>query len=433
MHALLATVLGQLVTLAVGDRFEGHYVLSSQEHYFEGSNVTTPGGTLRFDWKRASVAVGYLPTLTLVPIVETPRELLVYHRGGVTGSYRWRRTTLSLSETMGYGERDFRLEAVMAGQPPPVALQGQNQQTQAPAKPGGTTPGTGGTTPGTGGTTPGTSGTGTPTSPTRPAAQGTTPFADLRITGALEHLLSKTTSFRLSGGYAVSGGMGHEAQRTYPLARGPDGTLSVRYGVDTRNIFQTALSAQLLYSETGSNSFLATLTEDYTHQFSQKTSTTAGAGVSFGRAEPIYGLPLYSVYPTGRVAATYADRVAKGKLNLSLGVSTSPTLDLTSGAVDPRVGGYLTASWIRDRVDLTASSSSSLSIDRGSVHAFDSIYAALTARYYLGTGISLDGGVRSTWQKYGAETVIFPTLVFFVGLSWGVVAPIGRPPKWAGK
>jgi hypothetical protein len=422
MHALLAPVLAQLVTLALGDRIEAHYVADRTSRYFEAMNTMVPGAALSLDWKRATVGVGYLPTLTFVPLIHTPREVYLYHRGLVTGQYRFRHTTIGISQLAGFGERNFQLEA-LAPQQAPVAVQGTqgNQTGQQPPRnpPAGATTGSG------------TTGTNQPTQPTQPTqpnrpvrSDEAVPFGELRTAAFVDQVVSKAVSFRLQGGYSVSGGTSHDAQHLYPLARGPDGAASVRYVVDTRNSFATTLTGQLLFSEVGTDSFVANATEDYTHLFTRRTTGTLGVGVSFTRSEPVCNLVLVSIYPTGRAGLSHTDRLARGTLTFSLTLSSSPVLDLTTGAVDPRVAGALTTSWGRDRFTSSASVSTTLSLDRGSLQAFNSVYSQFSIRYDVGAGFATDAGARAVWQTYGGDTSITPSIVLFVGLNWGLVKPL---------
>lgn len=445
MHGLLAPILAQLVTLALGDRIEGHYIINDHRQYFEGSNITTAGARLTLDWRRASLTFGYAPVLTIVPLVSTPREFLLYHRALLGGQYRFRRTTLSLAATAGFGERDFVREAYLAGTGPlPAAAPTQAQGTPADTTknpPTGTTPpgsttGGGTTTPPAGGASNGT-GSATTTA-TRPAVPGhPLPYGETRATAAVDHIVSKQIGLRFAAGYFASGGTSTEAQANYPIARGPDATAALRYTLDTRNVFVTTLTGQLVHNEPlegqgGGDTFVTTLNEDYNRQFTRHTSGVVGAGVSFGRTAPIGGLPLYSIYPTGRLGMTHDARVARGKLLLSIIASTNPVLDLTSARVDPRMGFAFNVSWSRDRFSVAASGSSSVSMTRSETHAFDSVFATLTSAYNLGSGFGVDGGARAVFQSYGGTTYVQPSLVFFIGLTWGIVEPLNpshRPAR----
>jgi hypothetical protein len=370
MHALLAPVLAQLVTLGLADRLEGRYVIGYGQKQFDGINTTTPGGTVRFDLRRASISLGYAPTLTLVPLIETPRELLVYHRGFLSADYRWKRTSVSLGQSIGYGDRDFQLEALMPRQTTAGTTpypQGQQTPTnQAGQTPNGTPP-AGGTSSGATGGTGGTGGTGAAPGTTTPGGvrpyqedTGKVRFADFRSFLTVTHAVSRPLSLRLLAGYTISGGTTADDRKSYPVTRGPDATLAARYTADARNALVTTLTGVYTKNDNGNQGYYATLTEDYVHGFTRETLGIFGTGVSFGRTAQAGGLPLYSIYPTFRAGVTHASKLAQGMLMLTLDVNTAPAMDLNTATVDPRIGTTASVIWTRDRFSLLASAASTI-------------------------------------------------------------------------
>jgi hypothetical protein len=439
MHALLAPLLAQLVTLAVGDRVEGHYVLS-QTKYFESSNTTTPGVALTLDWRRAELGFGYQPTFTVVPLEKTPRSVLLIHRAALDGRYRWRRTSLALSEAVSFGIRDLRREALAANQGVPNQTAAPDQQKPAPPPEGS---GTGVAMPPAGGAGTGTAGTGAPAPNGAPANGATNPavqslaakvrYGSFRSSASLDRIVSRPLSLRLTAGYTLAGGTDREAQRTLPLARGPDATASMHLALDGRNALTTSVTSQLIYSEDGGNAFVAALSQDYSHQFTRRTSSSVGAGVALTRSEPppapvtpgaAIALPLYSVYPTARASIGHTERLAHGMLAVSLSATAAPVLDVITTTIDPRLGGNFSTAWSRNRFSIGATAATALSLAPGSKTAFDSILTALTVRFNVGAGFEADGGVRGVWQKYGGVAVIQPSAVLFAGLGWGADVPL---------
>src|SRR3954463_6199406 len=100
MLPLLAPILAQLVTLNLGDRTTARYVHSDVNHT-EAS--TQPLVGLNFDWRRSALMLAYMPTITVIPLEKTPRDVLVFHYGSLLGNYRWRNTIVTLTESIGYG------------------------------------------------------------------------------------------------------------------------------------------------------------------------------------------------------------------------------------------------------------------------------------------------------------------------------------------
>jgi len=444
MHGLLAPVLAQIVTLGLAERLEARYIVTSGNgqapganaaqvapNTFDGINTTTPAGALSFDLRRASITIAYAPRFTLVPLFETPRELLVLHRGLVSADYHWRRTTFGVGASASYGERDFQLEALMPRQTVPVSAPTTQGQPTSPTQPGQTPPNQ---NPPAGGTanSGAPSGTGSVTTPTRPTqTAGPVYYAEFRTFATLEHAISRPFSLRFAVGYYKSGAI-HEADRiNYPISQGPDTTISGRYTVDSRNIFTSNLTAVYTRNELGNKAFYSTLSEDYSHKFSRHTTGIVGAGVSFGRTEPAGYLPLYSIYPTFRVGIAHSSRLARGVLTLTLDVNSTPAMDLNYATVDPRIGTIANIMWARDRFSIAANAASTLSITRSAYHTFDSILTSLTAAYNIGAGFSVDAGSRTTWQRYDNQQTIPQTWVFFAGISYNFSDAL-NPPHHAG-
>src|SRR3954470_4496132 len=111
MLSLLAPILAQLVTLNVGDRTEARYI-SGDDTHLEGA--TRPFAGLNFGWKRSALTLAYTPSVTVTPLERKPRNVLVFQGASLRASYRWRLTTLTLSEFVGFGELNFRVQALPA-------------------------------------------------------------------------------------------------------------------------------------------------------------------------------------------------------------------------------------------------------------------------------------------------------------------------------
>src|SRR6187455_2500683 len=114
MSPLFGPILAQAITLGIGDRTEVRYI-ASDDKYFEAA--TTPQVGLSVDWKHTTLSLGYNPSFTVKPLDSEPRNLLIFHNGSLSGSYRWQHSTLTLSETIGYGELNFVSQALTTGLP----------------------------------------------------------------------------------------------------------------------------------------------------------------------------------------------------------------------------------------------------------------------------------------------------------------------------
>src|SRR6187402_2638500 len=101
MVPLLAPILAQLVSLSLGDRTEGRYVVSAPRHY---EAETRPLAGVNVQFRRSTVNLVYAPIILARRVDDSPHEWLTYHSGALTSSFRWRKTTLTLGEYIGYGQ-----------------------------------------------------------------------------------------------------------------------------------------------------------------------------------------------------------------------------------------------------------------------------------------------------------------------------------------
>ena len=114
MSPLLAPVLAQLVTLQLGDRTEARYTgyVGDSTVAPQASGSTSPMVGLTVNNRRAVLQLAYVPSLTLSPLNDTPRQLYVFHTAAASAGYRWRRTTAQLGSTFSMGTLALRLAAV---------------------------------------------------------------------------------------------------------------------------------------------------------------------------------------------------------------------------------------------------------------------------------------------------------------------------------
>ena len=426
---LLAPILAQIVTLGAGDRVESRYVISKSERYFESTNSTGANAGLTWRWKRASLSLAYQPSLDVVPLIDTPREVTLNHNAHLTGDYRWRLTTLCLGVSASYGERDLRRELTAPRQPIPGVT------TPAPATSGngqdmpGTTPNptpTPGSQP-TPGATPGTSNPDVPTT-TTPAILDIARLGSLRFGGGLSHTLGRNMTLGFSGGYSLSGGVDDESRAVYPIVPSADAGASFVYELDGRNTFSTGLSNQISWT-TDTTTYLATLSESWTHRFSRRTTGSVNAGIAYSRTMHPDFPTLHGIYPVGGAGIGHSTRLAHGMFSFGANVSTAPVMDLTTGAIDPRLAAGLGVGWTRDRFSASASLGSSVSLTPSEEGALSNLSSNVGVSYDIGLGFAADAGVRETWQRFQGVTLVEPTTVFYGGLSWSGGVELNKPRK----
>jgi len=416
MSPLLGPILAQLVTLGLSDRTEARYI-ASDDKYFE--LATLPRASLNFGWKHTTLTLGYGPSFTVTPLDSGDQaELVIFHNAFVAGDYRWRRTTVGVSEYLGVGRVNFETLALTTGAPGVVDKPGTT--------PGGTATNGGMPVAGTG------TGTGTGTVTGIPAAN------QIRATDRIiAYAISSTTLsitqlvspvFRVNGevGYVVTGGIESTPAADYPLVKGPRALASGTYHVTRQDDAISTLSWQYGAASTGIDSWVSLASETWAHAFDARTNSQLGAGVSATRSSQPDGLVAYSIYPTFIATITHTTPLDRGTLSYGFGVSAAPVLDPVRALVDPRVSLLGTLGWGRDRFFSALAAGSLLSLDKQSTAgALSSATGSFTVGYRLGAGFSVDSGLRATWQSFEGHTTVPLSWAAFVGLTYTAALPLG--------
>src|SRR5437868_6511242 len=105
MSPLLGHILAQVVSLGVGDRTEGRYVVDAVNKHYEAATYLRTG--LGLAWKHSALNLAYAPSLVVTPLDSPSREALLFHNAGVAGIYHAQRTTVTASENLGIGKLNF--------------------------------------------------------------------------------------------------------------------------------------------------------------------------------------------------------------------------------------------------------------------------------------------------------------------------------------
>jgi hypothetical protein len=424
MSALLAPLLAQLVTVGVANRTEARYYTPSSYHA-EGS--TRPGARLTLAWPRYQLSFSYGAAFTLVPLESKPRDLIVFHSASVGNSYTYKRTTVTLSTTASWGEVNFRTQAL-----------GTTGITRSPG-----TPITGDGT--TGGdpkpdpnkpTTPnapsapnmsGTVGPGAPGQLQTFVADGPVRYGTLSNALTVTHRPTKTLRLGAFASYTIAGGLNETARDLYPYVRGTTigATGGHLYSFSARDSLATTITMTQAWSSLGNQVTSVLGTEGWNHRVNKRTSTVLSGGVSFTRT-PFGDYSAYSVFPTFGAFINHNRPLARGTLILALGTFSAPALDPLRATVDPRVGLVGTAGWARDRFSARATGSAAVSVaDSGNNEgAFNNFSAGAGVAYRLTKWAVADAGGSLAQQAFRDRTTIPLSYAAFVGLTFGVEAPI---------
>jgi hypothetical protein len=409
----------------VSDRIEAQYAVTEGEQYSSASDSAAAG--LEVAWRQTSLRLGYSPRFTLTPLDKPDRELIIFHNGALSASYRFRHTNLELSQTVGYGRVNFEERALGA-------------QDQTAPQPGTGTPTDGGTTPNGNAAPAGNdAAAGGPTQGTEIAGQSpdagvtrTIAFNSFHSSASLQHQFSRAVTFRSGVGYTIAGGADRASRREYGLSRGPSAEAGVAYALDIRNSIGTSLSATLIYPQGGNALLLVRLSENYAHAFTRKTQGSFGLGISYSREEQPNGSQINGIYPTAFASLGSSERLARGTLSFGATASAAPVLDMStvnarlgeaqaasSPIIDPRLTLGLGAGWSRDSFSLHLGAGTSITLRPGEPSSLNSVAASAGFGYDLGAGFSFDMGVRGAWQTLAGATVVPPSGGVYAGLSWG--------------
>ncbi|MEI9941335.1 MAG: hypothetical protein WDO69_29300 [Pseudomonadota bacterium] len=396
---MLPLLFAQLVTLSLGDRTEARYLAGDNDNHYEASTRPTVG--LTFGWKRGSLAVVYGPFMRLSPLESTPRSFDVFHFGSAIGTYRFRLTTVSISETGGYGYVNLREVAVA---PPGATAPIPNTPTPgAPTPTMPTTPANPGGIPGTGGTN-----TGSQAPSQLRTIDRSILFGASTTNLALQHTLSRRWSLGEQVGYSVAGGVGYPANQIYPWAQGwlLGVTTTYLYTFSRPDSLSSALSLRWATGSDGNQVYTFMVNEYWTHEFNARTRSVLGAGITASRFSNSDGLVGYSIYPTALASIGHFRKIGAGTLSLFCGVYSTPVIDPLRATVDPRLGVSGGITFSQGKFTSNASASAAVSVaptdDQGAV---DSVGAGAGAGYWFGKAFSMDSGIRAAWQTYQGNTV----------------------------
>ncbi|HTA91619.1 MAG TPA: hypothetical protein VK745_18680 [Polyangiaceae bacterium] len=421
MSPLFGPILAQLVTMGIADRTEARYI-DSDGRYAEAATMPRVG--LNFGWQHASLTLGYGPSITVTPLDSTPRDVLVFHAGALAASYRFQRTTVSVAESIGYGQVSFQDQALApavgtattttTGQTPPGGA------VQTP--PGGTMPGGTGTT-GTGVMTPA---GGTLAANQVRALNQVVTFITSATTLSVANAVSAVLTVSGDIGYIETGSIGPQRDPVdYPLIRGPRAQVSARYRIAPHDDLSTTVSTQFANASTGDRSWYLVANESYAHAIDRETKTNVGTGLSISRNALADGLISYSIYPTFNAGISNVSRLWRGTFMLQTTVTAAPVIDPVRAVVDPQLGVSGTTGWGKDKFSSVLAAGTALSLlDPSSTGALSSATGSFTLGYRLDPSWSVNTGVRGAWQNYEGQTTIPWSYALFLGVSFGAVLPL---------
>jgi hypothetical protein len=411
MLPVLAPILAQAITFAAGDRTEVRTRLNDVDAYFDVE--TRPSLELELRTPRTSWTLTYFPSLIFLAVGDsTYNEVLLLHSARASSTFRWPRTSLRLSQSGSYGERNFQVAALSAPEtgPDTAAPEPTPADPNAPAQPPTTPPTT------------------TPTTVVPDALRTnlqTLSYVSSRSQADLSYALSRRWTFGILGGYEVQGGLGREARGFYPLQRGPLGQLRLTFRSSPIDSLTSEVQGQYVDSKGGQISgdrqaVLAIADERWVHEFSVNARSDLSAGIGYTRFKPEGGKTDNDLHPFANAGLQHRLYKADFALEAEYAVRLSPVIDRNTGAVDRRFQWLTQLTWTRDQLSFLLNLVGVESLERDTVLSLTSYTGSFAMRYELTNEFAFDTGVRAFWQRAGInpESTVGGTL--FAGLTYAM-------------
>jgi hypothetical protein len=427
MFSLVGPILAQLTTVGVAARTEARVVVAeapanptvtasrSYGAHYEAGVYPTIGATLTE--KRLQLRAAYSPAFTVTPLESSSRELLVLHMITAGGSYGWRRTSLTIGNTVSFGEQNFRVLATSstpgasptppAGSATPPTTGSGSAGTGAPATGGSTVPGAP-TTPGVGG----------PANAIPPVNRSLR-FLNYSANLGVGHNLSQSITLGASAGYGYAGPRDAEWHVIYPTVQGPSLAFTARDQLSFADAINAGLSLQYAFSSSGSRTWNSNGTAGWTHRFNTQTSSSLSGGAGIARNSLPNGTISYTIYPTFSAGLVHEKRLKPGFLTLGVSTTAAPALDFNSLVIDPRLSFAASAAYTRDSFFANASIGTAYSISDQTRGSFSGFGGGAGLGYRFSTYVAVDGGVRVAYQAYQGATSLPFTYAGYVGVSVG--------------
>ena len=242
------------------------------------------------------------------------------------------------------------------------------------------------------------------------------------------HEVSRTVAVGADANYSVAGGVGPSAAQ-YPRIDGEHLGVFASHSLilNRRDTVTSSLTGQYSTSSLGNQVWSVFESEVWSHKLDPRTVTRLGAGIAGSRLSQESGLVSYSVYPTFLAGISHFDRLGGGVLTLGANASAAPFVDPLRATVDPRVTVGLNSGWAKDPFSIGLSAGAAISIaEDNSKGAVNSIGATLSTAYRLGAGVSVDAGATAAWQTFEGATIIPPSWLVFLGVTFGAQLPLNH-------
>ena len=389
MPFLVVPILAQALSGSVGDRTE--VLLRASDGEQLRWDVATAGQvSLRLQAPRTEWVLAYSPVLTELSLGEEENSLLVSHNASLVGALQLSpRTAVQFTESMSYGEMNFRAASLARSQAivsdAPAAETGDGPPVEAGAN-----------------EPPQSSQTGT--------VEQTVRYGSAATGAEFSHRFSPRWRGTVSGGYSVNGGLSEQSRRQIPWTKAVDGAGSLGYSVTRSDEIIISSSGNRTVTDPNTTAIIASGEVAYSHRFNVASIGALSAGEAYARWRGPDGARSMALLPA--LAATYGYTVGSdrsGRLLLTAQQRYGPVVDRLDGTVDQRLFSSLGVTWARGELTLACSGSAVVSDGTVQNSSMTALNAEESIQYQPDEHWVFEAGVREAWQGYGVLTD-FPLL-----------------------
>ena len=403
MLTLLLPILAHALTVTVGDTSEAR--VRSDDTGAHVDLVTTGRLALSLGLTRANWTLFYSPSITQLGLGSSDSTLILYNAGGLNLNLRLSsRTTVDVSESVGYGTQNLRALAVAAAQPNAATATGQTGTTGPAAGQDSSNGGAAGST------------------VLAARDNATIGFGTLSSTIGVTRVLDQKWATRWSAGYAISGGVDSQSEAVIPRARTYTSSLTLSRLMSQRDQALSLASVNYTLTEPSAEAFVATLSVGWTHRFTPRTNVTVTGGEAYTASTAIDGTHYAGFLPVAGVVftTTKARPFAGGRLTAMGATNVSPFVDRVTGSAVPMLTTTIGATWNRRRLTLQIAGQGATAIGHQSQSVVTSNYGlSESATYKLDRQHwTVTAGSRQALQRFADSQRLPIFWTTFISLTY---------------
>jgi hypothetical protein len=323
---------------------------------------TTPYATLRFDWDRSNVSLGYGPRFMLRDVLEDRSELTL-HGGYVSYFHAWPRYRFTLTESASYGEQNLLTLTFLA--PPQVSATPQSS----------------------------------------PAVNRLGPVQTVKVgseltSATLEYAWTHRLGLTFNASYGISGGIDAVEQETLPRQYTAQGSAWADYALTKEDNLGTGVGVSHTLASSGFDTWLVTATERWRHKLNREMSSSVSAGVGWYTSKGPDGARDAGLFPVVSLGLDGVWTIVRRRayvVTLQVGSTVVPTIDVYTGKLQERASAFSTLGIANKTSSLsgTLSGSQSFPLSEG----VSLVGVGFLATHSPAKFVEISAGYRTVWQS----------------------------------